>query len=66
MVDIAIAANFARELTEEQFAEQQRVQRRNAAKNRTANGFEPAPRASRRAERTRVGRTLARLAQVRG
>ena len=66
MVDVAIAANFVRELTEDQFAQQQRVQRRNAAANRTANSSAPAPGPSRRADRTRVGRTLARLAQVRG
>jgi hypothetical protein len=66
MVDIAIAANFARELTEEQFAQRQRVQRRNAAANRAANRSQPAAPASQRTERTRMGRTLARFAQVRG
>jgi hypothetical protein len=66
MVDIAIAANFARELTEDQFAQPRPVQRRHAAADHTANGADPARSASRRAERTRVGRTLARLAHVRG
>ena len=66
MVDLAIAANFARELTEEQFAEQRRTQRRGAAANRTANGSAPAPRESRERKATRMRRTLGRLAQVRG
>jgi hypothetical protein len=66
MVDLAIAANFVRELTEDQFAEQRRVHRRKAAANRTANGSDPAPRQARRGETTRMRRTLARLAQVRG
>jgi hypothetical protein len=66
MVNGAIAANFVRELTEDQFAPAQQVQRRRAAADHTANGAAPAPRAPRRAKRTRVGRTLARLAHVRG
>jgi hypothetical protein len=66
MVDLAIAANFVRELTEDQFAQQQRGRRRTAAANRPRAGSDPALRASGRAERTRMVRTLARLAQVRG
>ena len=66
MVDLAIAANFARELTEEQFAEQKRTQRRGAAANYTAKGSVPAPRESRERKTTRMRRTLGRLAQVRG
>jgi hypothetical protein len=66
MVDIAIAANFARELTEDQFAEQKRVQRRNRAASRTASGSDTAAREARVAKKTRIGRTFARLAQVRG
>lgn len=66
MVDLAIAANFARELTEEQFAEQRRTQRRGAPANRTANGSAPAPRESSQRKATRMRRTLGRLAQVRG
>jgi hypothetical protein len=66
MVDLAIAANFVRELTEEQFAESRRTQRRGAAANRGANGPAPAPRESRERKSTRMRRTLGRLAQVRG
>jgi hypothetical protein len=66
MVDLAIAANFVRELTEDQFAQQQRVQRRNAAADRLASGSDHAGRESRRGATSRMGRTLARLAQVRG
>jgi hypothetical protein len=66
MVDIAIAANFVRELTEDQFAQQRRVRRSNAAANRTANVSAPAARPSPHTERTRLARTLGRLAQVRG
>jgi hypothetical protein len=84
MVDLAIAANFVRELTEEQFAEQRRARRRGTPAGRGANGAGPAGRAPDRADgdaaprpasgtrrgggfgTTRVGRTLSRLAQVRG
>ena len=66
MVDLAIAANFVRGLTEEQFAEPRRTQRRGAAANRTANGSVPAPREARERKATRMRRTLGRLAQVRG
>jgi hypothetical protein len=78
MVDLAIAANFVRELTEDQFAQQQQGRRRTAAANRIAAanrtaaanrptaGSDPAPRASRPVERRRMARTLARLVQVRG
>jgi hypothetical protein len=101
MVDLAIAANFVRELTEEQFAEprqnagRQRQnagrQRQNAGRHpanerRAANGgaapLFPANRSATAAnesgpedatgkrgtrdEATRLRRTLARLAQVRG
>ena len=66
MVDLAIAANFARELTEDQFTEPRRTPRRGAAANRTAKGSAPAPRESRERNVTRMRRTLGRLAQVRG
>jgi hypothetical protein len=66
MVDLAIAANFVRELTEEQFAEQRRAQRRRAAANGTEKGSAAAPRESRERKATRMRRTLGRLAQVRG
>jgi hypothetical protein len=67
VVDLAIAANFVRELTEDQFAEQQqRPRRRNAAASPATKGSEPARPEYRRGESTRMGRTLARLAQVRG
>lgn len=84
MVDLGIAANFVRELTEEQFAEPRRRPRRTAAPGGTGDGTVRATRASvsgdtpaaTRNDRTggrglrfgatRVGRTLSRLAQVRG
>ena len=66
MVDLAIAANFARELTEEQFAVQRRTQRRGGAANRVTTGSAPAPRESRERKSTRMRRTLGRLAHVRG
>jgi hypothetical protein len=81
VVDLAIASNFARELTEEQFAGDRRA-RRGAPAGRGSNGVETMARRSDRAQAsrrqdgvaspgvgfgaTRVGRTLARLAQVRG
>jgi hypothetical protein len=79
MVDLAIASNFARELTEDQFAAERRPARRGAP-SRGTNGAavgtsdrRPAPRrqgtpAPRRAGfgATRLGRTLARLVHVRG
>jgi hypothetical protein len=82
MVDLAIASNFARELTEEQFAEDRRRGRGGAPAGRGSNGVETSVRRSDRAQAsrrqdtaargglgfgaTRLGRTLARLAQVRG
>ena len=66
MVDLAIAANFVRELTEDQFAEPRRPQRRRPAAHRAENGFAPAPSESRDRKPTRMRRTLGRLAQVRG
>jgi len=65
VIDLAIAANFARELTEEQFAEQRRTQQRGPAANRTANESAPARRESSERKTTRMRRTLGRLAQVR-
>ena len=58
MLDVAIAANFVRELTEEQFVEQRRsgprgvVERprhagRGAAATRSVNGSDPAPESGR-------------------
>jgi hypothetical protein len=66
MVDMAIAASFVRELTEDQFAQQPRAQRRSAAANRAGTGSGQAARESDRRETTRMGRALARLAHVRG
>jgi hypothetical protein len=66
VVDLAIAANFVRELTEEHFAEPPRAQRRGGAANRTEKGSAPAPREARERKATRMRRTLGRLAQVRG
>jgi hypothetical protein len=79
MVDLAIAANFVRELTEEQFAEERR---RGAPASRGADGAGPAVRTSDRPQAPRrqdtkarrgagrgatlLGRTLARLGHVRG
>jgi hypothetical protein len=77
MIDLAVAANFVRELTEEQFAEPRRGSRRAAAANGSAEpgrgpvanrSAEPAAPASQQRERkpSRMRRTLGRLAQVRG
>jgi hypothetical protein len=82
VVDLAIASNFARELTEEQFVEGRRRGRRGAPASRGSNGVDTMVRQSDRAQAsrrhdtvsrrgmgfgtTRLGRTLARLAQVRG
>jgi hypothetical protein len=77
MIDLAVAANFVRELTEEQFAEPRRRPRRAAAANGSAEpgrrpaanrSAEPAAPASQQRERkpSRMRRTLGRLAQVRG
>jgi hypothetical protein len=67
VVDLAIAANFVRELTEEQFAEQRRNgrrgiaerrphARRSAATIRSVNGSDPAHESG-RSEPTRDSRT---------
>jgi hypothetical protein len=66
VVDLAIAANFVRELTEEQFAEQRRTRRPNGAANRPAQESAPAAREPGRGRTTGMRRTLARLAQARG
>lgn len=75
MVDVAIAANFVRELTEEQFAERPRQATRSAAATSSVNGSAPARESGRRGqardtrtrnETTGFRRALARLAQVRG
>jgi hypothetical protein len=66
VVDLAIAANFARELTEDQFAEPRRTQQRGAAANGSEKRFAAAPSESRERKPTRMRRTLGRLAQVRG
>jgi hypothetical protein len=75
MVDLAIAANFVRELTEEQFAVQRRHASRGAAATRSVNASdaaresgrsEPTPRSRTRNEMTGLRRALARFAQVRG
>jgi hypothetical protein len=81
VVYLAIAANFARELTEDQFAEPRRASRRapegGAPKGAVRTGsaadgeatlrpFSPRARSGSRPSATRLGRTLSRLAQVRG
>jgi hypothetical protein len=43
MVDLAIAANFARELTEDQFAEQRPRRRRRTPDRRAVKGGGPSP-----------------------
>jgi hypothetical protein len=80
MVDLAIASNFARELTEEQFEVERRPAGRGAPASRGAKeagatartagrrrggGARPARRAAGFGA-NRLGRTLARLVQVRG
>jgi hypothetical protein len=68
MVDLAIAANFVRELTEEQFAEQRRNGRRGVGSDPAPESgrSEPTPRSRTRNETTGLRRALARFAQVRG
>jgi hypothetical protein len=63
MVDLAIAASFARDLTEEQFAERPRAPRRASQSpvERDSARFAQA-----RPAKRPLGRTLARLVQVRG
>jgi hypothetical protein len=60
MVDLAIAANFARELTEEQFAEQRRAARRTAPSTREPNGAGAAARGPGRDVRAAARRPDAR------
>ena len=66
MVDLGIAANFVRELTEEQFAEPRRTRRPSGAAKRATKESVPTAREPGRGKATGVRRTLARLAQVRG
>jgi hypothetical protein len=66
VVDLAIAANFVRELTEEQFAEPRRGPRRGPAEKRSAQPAAPSSQESRERRPNRMRRTLGRLAQVRG
>jgi hypothetical protein len=66
MVDLVIAANFARELTAEQFEHERQLQRRRAAASRAAQASDATPRVSGHKEPTRIGRAFARLVQVRG
>jgi hypothetical protein len=73
MVDLAIASTFARELTEDQFAQGRRTQRRGpaaqTASRSTARAERNAPRAApaRSTEpRSAFGRLMSRLVQVRG
>jgi hypothetical protein len=63
VVDLTIAANFARELTEQQFTAQPRRARRPEAAAPARAATQPA-----RARRSgsRLGQALHRLAQVRG
>jgi hypothetical protein len=56
MVDLAIAANFVRELTEEQFAERPRHATRSAAAASSVNGSGPARESDRRAPARESGR----------
>jgi hypothetical protein len=68
MIDLAVAAVFARDLTEEQFRPQPRAPRRRSVTSRLA-GPAGAPDAERRPVRrsgARLGRALGRLAHVRG
>jgi hypothetical protein len=71
VVDLAIAANFARELTEDQFAEPRRKANRQAPAGGAPKGAVRTDAGRKGAVRThavRKGarRTLSRLAQVRG
>jgi hypothetical protein len=87
VVDLAIAANFVRELTEEQFEEPRPKAHRRAREGGAPKGavrkdavrrghaggaeatlrpFSPRARSGSRLAATRLGRTLSRLAQVRG
>jgi hypothetical protein len=63
MVDLSIAASFARDLTEEQFAERPRATRR-ASQSPAGRGS--AERVQARAAKRPLGRALAHLVQVRG
>jgi hypothetical protein len=64
VVDLAIAANFVRELTEEQFAEPRRSSRRGAQANRATQV--PSPREAGERKSSPWRRTRGRLAHVRG
>jgi hypothetical protein len=84
VVDLGIAANFVRELTEDQFREKRDRPRRTAGPKRAAGNARETTSATNRGggsaatphravtgrragfAATRVGRTLSRLAQVRG
>ena len=74
MVDLAIASNFARELTEEQFAEGRKTQRRRPAAEAAIRPAAQAEAPVRDAARTRatrlarspLARLVSRLVQVRG
>jgi hypothetical protein len=70
VVDLGIAANLVRELTEEQFAEPRRTRRggptANRAAERSAEGPATSPQPPREGKSNRVRRTLGRLVQVRG
>jgi hypothetical protein len=66
MVDLAIAANFVRELTEEQLAEPRRSSRRGAQANRATQVPSGARREARERKFSPWRRTRGRLAQVRG
>jgi hypothetical protein len=66
VVDLAIAANFVRELTEEQFAEPRRASRRGAQANRATQVPSQAPREVGERKSSPWRRTRGRLAQVRG
>jgi hypothetical protein len=56
MVDLAIAANFVRELTEEQFAEQRRSRRRSAPTGGRPGAAGPATEATGRRAQVAAGR----------
>jgi hypothetical protein len=73
MVDLAIASNFARELTEDQFSAARRTQRRHPAAGaasrsttRTEASSQAAARARSAEPRSTFARLVTRLVQVRG
>jgi hypothetical protein len=68
MIDVAVAAVLARDLTEEQFTPQSRTPRPRSVSSRLARPAVSADAQRRTARRsgTRLGRAMGRLAHVRG